>query len=471
MINFSHIKFNKDIFLISTGNIFRIFLVIGYSRLMTFYLNYDQLSKYYIIFSIYTFFSFIIIGSIGHYINRKTIEWINDNSLKDGLLKLFINLLIPITLFAFISVFIYTYLVYDSVSYSLIICSLICSLIIFKTSSESIYPIFNIINLNLKYIFFLLLFNLLNLILSTFFVYIFDFTFQYWMLGLVASNILITFISWRSLLNNFNFTRPSNINYQEIFSFSSNILIGHVLIWLLTDGFRLIAEQKFTTENLGILILGLVVSTQIFGIIESMLNQLLYPNYLKNISDVNFEKRSEAFNDYLSKVLPIILFIAIFITLFSSEVLSVLIDSSKINSNLINIFQIGLWIEFFRVLINTLKHITTSEYKTSRIILPYLVGAIVFLIGAFSVKLNLIQFSSLLLLSYSFIAIFSVISFNKIIKIKVNYLLFIKLVIKVLPLFFFLIFIKNTFTFILGGLYLLIVLYQLINKGFYNEIN
>tara|TARA_Y100000385_G_C12959765_1_gene579238 strand:- start:41 stop:916 length:876 start_codon:yes stop_codon:yes gene_type:complete len=291
------------------------------------------------------------------------------------------------------------------------------------------------------------------------------------MLGLVSSNILITFISWRSLLNNFNFTRPSNINYQEIFSFSSNILIGHVLIWLLTDGFRLIAEQKFTTENLGILILGLVVSTQIFGIIESMLNQLLYPNYLKNISDVNFEKRSEAFNDYLSKVLPIILFIAIFITLFSSEVLYVLIDSSKINNNLIKIFQIGLWIEFFRVLINTLKHITTSEYKTSRIILPYLVGTIVFLTGAFSVKLNLIQFSSLLLLSYSFIAIFSVISFNKIIKIKVNYLLFIKLVIKVLPLFFLLIFIKNTFTFILGGLYLLIVLYQLINKGFYNEIN
>jgi O-antigen/teichoic acid export membrane protein len=471
MINFSHIKFNKDIFLISTGNIFRIFLVIGYSRLMTFYLNYEQLSKYYIVFSIYTFFSFIIIGSIGHYINRKTIEWINDNSLKDGLIKLFINLLIPITLFAFISVFIYTYLVYDSVSYSLIICLLICSLIIFKTSSESIYPIFNIINLNSKYIFFLLLFNLLNLILSTFFVYIFDFTFQYWMLGLVSSNILIAFISWRSLLDNFNLTRSSSINYQEIFSFSSNILIGHVLIWFLTDGFRLIAEQKFTTENLGILILGLVVSTQIFGIIESILNQLLYPNYLKNISDVNFEKRSEAFNDYLSKVLPIILFIAIFITLYSSEVLFVLIDSSKINSNLINIFQIGLWIEFFRVLINTLKHITTSEYKTSRIILPYLVGTIVFLTGAFSMKLNVIQFSSLLLLSYSFIAIFSIISFNKIIKIKVNYLLFIKLVIYVLPLFFVLIFIKNTFTFILGGLYLLLVLYQLINKGFHNEIN
>ena len=92
MREFFKIKFNKDVFLISTGNVFRILLVIAYSRLMTYFLDYEQLSKYFIVFSIYTFFSFIIIGSIGTYINRKTIEWVEDKTLKDGLLKLLKNI-------------------------------------------------------------------------------------------------------------------------------------------------------------------------------------------------------------------------------------------------------------------------------------------------------------------------------------------------------------------------------------------
>ena len=65
MIDFFKLKYNKNIFLISAGNFLRILLVIAYSRLMTYFLDYEELSKYYIVFSIYTFFSFIIIGSIG----------------------------------------------------------------------------------------------------------------------------------------------------------------------------------------------------------------------------------------------------------------------------------------------------------------------------------------------------------------------------------------------------------------------
>ena len=249
MREFFKIKFNKDIFLISTGNVFRILLVIAYSRLMTYFLDYEQLSKYFIVFSIYTFFSFIIIGSIGTYVNRKTIEWIQDKTLKDGLLKLLKNILVPIIIIAFFSVYFYSYIVYESANYSLLVCLLVCSLILFKTSNESIYPIFNLLNLNSKYIYFLILFNLLNLILSSLFVYTFDFSFQYWMLGLISSNFLIAIISWNSLGQEFILNNKSNLNYKEIYSFSSNILVGHVLIWILTDGFRFIAEYKFNSNN------------------------------------------------------------------------------------------------------------------------------------------------------------------------------------------------------------------------------
>ena len=464
MTDFFKIKFNKDIFLISTGNALRIILVIVYSRLMTYFLDYDQLSKYFIVFSIYTFFSFIIIGSIGTYINRKTIEWVNDKTLKHALLNLLKNILMPIIIIAFLSVFIYSYIVYESINYSLLICLLVCSLILFKTSSEAIYPIFNLLNLNSKYIFFLILFNFLNLVLSSLFVYFFDFSFQYWMLGLISSNFLIAIISWNSLGQEFKLNNKSNLNYKEIYSFSSSILVGHVLIWFLTDGFRFIAEYKFSSDNLGILILGLVVASQIFAVIENVLSQLLYPIYLKNISNKTFEKRSEAFNVYLNKIIPIILFTAIFISLSSFEVLTVLVDSSKINNELIIIFQIGLWIEFLRILINTLKHITISEYKTSKIIIPYSFGAIIFFIGILFLDLTITVFPFLLLSSYLVTSILSFFSFNRIIKIKFKFLYYLKLILYFLPVFICLVYYKNIITLLVCGTYLSLILYQLINN-------
>ena len=95
MSKFFKISFNKDIFFLGLGNIIRLILVISYSRLMTLFLSFEELANYYIVFSIYTFFSFIIIGSVGNYINRKTIEWYEENNLKSALKQIFIKFLLP----------------------------------------------------------------------------------------------------------------------------------------------------------------------------------------------------------------------------------------------------------------------------------------------------------------------------------------------------------------------------------------
>ena len=73
----------------------------------------------------------------------------------------------------------------------------------------------------------------------------------------------------------------------------------------------------------------------------------------------------------LNIILPIVLSLSIFTTLISDEILLILIDQSKINRSLINVFQIGIWIEFLRLIINLLKNITISEYKTNKIIMDF----------------------------------------------------------------------------------------------------
>jgi O-antigen/teichoic acid export membrane protein len=470
MSKFFKISFNKDIFFLGLGNIIRLILVISYSRLMTLFLSFEELANYYIVFSIYTFFSFIIIGSVGNYINRKTIEWYEENNLKSALKQIFIKFLFPLSIFSFLPVFVYSFYVYDSIKTSIIICALVFTLILFKTFNETVYPIFNIIRKNIKYVYFLLTFNLLNLLFSVLFVYFFGYNFEFWMLGLICSNLIVALLAWKSLFINSKSQNTLKLNIKELYNFSSNILIGHILIWFLTDGFRFFAKNKFDTNSLGILLLGLMVSTQIFSLIEHFLNQIIYPRYLKKISTNNFNERSVAFNKYFNKVLPIVFLSAIFMSLSSAEILSILIDKSKINNTIIFVFQVAIWIEFFRILINSLKNITTSEFQTQKLILPYFIGCLIFILGIILYDFNVKSLSALLLLSYFLISIICIKMFNKIIKIKLDILNIIKLFGYLIPIFILLFLFDKIIITILCSFYFMLIIYNFLNKDYLNEI-
>ena len=49
-------RLNKDIVTLGIGNIIRFVLLVLYSRLQTYFLSYEELSKFYLVFSVYTFF-------------------------------------------------------------------------------------------------------------------------------------------------------------------------------------------------------------------------------------------------------------------------------------------------------------------------------------------------------------------------------------------------------------------------------
>jgi hypothetical protein len=290
------------------------------------------------------------------------------------------------------------------------------------------------------------------------------------MLGLICSNLIVALLAWKNLFINSKIQNTLKLNIKELYNFSSNILIGHILIWFLTDGFRFFAENKFDTNSLGILLLGLMVSTQIFSLIEHFLNQIIYPRYLKKISTNNFNERSVAFNKYFNKVLPIVFLSAIFMSLSSAEILSILIDKSKINNTIIFVFQVAIWIEFFRILINSLKNITTSEFQTQKLILPYFIGCFIFILGIILYDFNVKSLSALLLLSYFLISIICIQMFNKIIKIKLDILNIIKLFGYLIPIFIPLFLFDKIIITILCSFYFILIIYNFLNKDYLNEI-
>ena len=83
-MNFFKIEINRDLIGLAIGNVLRFLLLIIYTRLQTFFLSYEELSKFYLVFSLYTFFSFSIIGPIGVYVLRKIIISIDGSKLSLG---------------------------------------------------------------------------------------------------------------------------------------------------------------------------------------------------------------------------------------------------------------------------------------------------------------------------------------------------------------------------------------------------
>ena len=113
-----------------------------------------------------------------------------------------------------------------------------------------------------------------------------------------------------------------------------------------------------------------------------------------------------------------------------------------------------------------------SEYKTNKIILPYLIGCLIFIFGILVYNnTDLFVLGFLLLLSYLTISIISIFSFNRIIRIKLNYFEIVKTLIYVTPLILSLLYFKNIITLIISILYFSLVIYYLINKNYVNHDN
>tara|TARA_B100001094_G_scaffold163836_1_gene158599 strand:+ start:18532 stop:19941 length:1410 start_codon:yes stop_codon:yes gene_type:complete len=414
------LKINNDILILGIGNIPRFVLLVLYSRFQTYFLDYENLSKFYLAFSIYTFFSFIIIGPIGNYITRNVLEWYKSNNMNTGLALVIYKIIVPIALIALILISLLG-TVYD-LGYSSFYLALVVSLIIItKTSNELIFPVFNLIDKNIIYLSLIILFHILNPVASILIIKTYEPTFIYWLSGLIISNFIVAIIGWR-IIKKLPQNDPIKFNFKELKSFSYFIMLGNVIGWMLTDGFRFIAENQIGLTNTGILILGLISATQIFSNLEVLINQFLIPKYLQKIADSDYELRSKAFNKLFNASIQIYLIVALLAIQFSDIILNIIIDKSKINDMLLLVFVIGIFIELTKVILNILRNISTSEYKTKAIVFPFFIGVIVMLIGFYSNQFNsIILIAFLILISYMCVIVTSIISFNRIINIKVNF--------------------------------------------------
>ena len=92
----------------------------------------------------------------------------------------------------------------------------------------------------------------------------------------------------------------------------------------------------------------------------------------------------------------------------SKLIISILVDKSKIKEELINIFIIGLFVEFLRSLLSVIKNYKLSENKLIYEVYSLILPAILLSLSPFLFLNSTISFAAYMLLIYFFYFVFFV---------------------------------------------------------------
>ncbi|GAB4422115.1 MAG: hypothetical protein OHK0056_32990 [Bacteriovoracaceae bacterium] len=351
-------------------------------KMVTKFLSQKELGIYYLIGTFVSLYGLFLAGPVGQYFNRKTIQWYEGKELLSKLFTLIAYFLAAI--FVFIAILYVTDLAGFSISDKGWWATLpvICLGGFFNALIGTSTGIFNFIN---KRLVFVILNNLTlgsSLLTSVALVHYFGAGGELWYWGQVISQgffCIVALILLRRLLDEkhvFIATRHSirGANYRRIFDFCWPLAIVTFFTWTYSDSYRIFAKISIGLEFLALIGVGLTISLSIASVFESLFQQIYFPIYYRNISNADEQRRTIAFEDLLSKSIPVYFLVALYVTAMSNGITRFLTNEKYLAASLFLVF--GIWINFFRMVSNVASLAMHAEYKTRHLIKAFMIGGI-----------------------------------------------------------------------------------------------
>jgi O-antigen/teichoic acid export membrane protein len=151
------------------------------------------------------------------------------------------------------------------------------------------------------------------------------------------------------------------------------------LMWWLLSGYRLLLEADWGLAALGSAVVGLSLAAQLWGLLESLAMQFLYPLFYRRIAVAATPDSALAFSDLLNTLGPIYLVLASATAIGAPSLLILFVDAAY--ANVVPFVVLGVVIEFCRALGNVLGTAAQVERRMSTLIPPYALGALVLTVG------------------------------------------------------------------------------------------
>ena len=466
----------RDLLYLLFGKIISVFIALISVRVATTLLDAEELGKNYLLLTLITLMSFTFFAPIGQYFSRKSIEWKNKNILKTSIHVLISIRSIAIIISILISIFVYYFAGYKKY-YTLDVYVAFLCLSLIGTTTVLFFSTINILGNRLLFTKLTIALALLSIFCSTMFVLYFEATGLSWLYGIITAQLFFLLPSYYLLIRpkrielKVNAYESINLSYcKKIFYFIAPVSITLFLQWGQNSSYRFFVEAKYSVELLGLMGVGFVVSTAVFSAIDNVATQYFNPIYFKNISGTNKVTRTKIWNEYSINLISIYIVTLAFIVGTAPFLLKILVDEKYYH--VYKFVMLGALVDFFRVSCNVIYMVSQSEINTRRTILPYAIGFIllVLLLMSFNFSESAFMIPLIQAITYFVIALLLYLNMQKILPVKLSFLLLYKAILFSMPLYLISlvptdISISNSLlTVIAAGGYFIIAIYSLIFK-------
>lgn len=385
-------KLDKDFIILFIGRIMQALLGLASIRILTSLLSKDEVGLTYVATSIVTYFSLVLINPIGMYLNRHIHKWFGAGELRAALGRLNIYVLLVAIISIPIVFFVKKMGVapgFDSIQLIL----LIASTIYFSTWFQTLCPSLNMLEQRRVFVGLNLLAQVVGIGVAFFLISFFQKTAYFWMLGLLIGQSLSAVIAWKVfdkyLLNTVEKESEEAIvfDYSRIFHFCWPIAVTTGFIWIQTQFYRMLVEQKIGASAVAVIAVGLGIAASFSGLVESIVNQYFYPRYYASLSKSDEKERAQAWQILFSHSIAVYIPVSIFIFVCSKSLVALLVHKQFSDST--EMVMWGVLIEFFRVTVNIIYAVSQSEMKTKNTMVPYGAGAVALLLAVFFTNMKI----------------------------------------------------------------------------------
>lgn len=377
-------KINSELLILIIGRILQILIMLVVIRLSTNLLDANEIGNFYLIVSISGFFGLFLVNPVGQYINRKTHEWYEQSKLVN--VFYLYNFYILGLSFASIAIVYILSSVGIAENINVLYLSIVVALFVyFNTWNQTIIPMMNMLEHRITFVFFTLASQILYLFLAYLFLSIFVKEGVIWFFGQVVAFGIVAIISiyffMTRIQNDFSLKNAHGMitshNIKHILKFTAPLSLGVLFLWMQTQSYAIIIEKYIGSEFLGFFGVGMSVALAITSAFELIIMQYLYPQMYKSMKDEN--QFTLVISKILNLIIPIYFLLAIFVSIFATYMMTILVDLKYSDSYIYVIF--GVWISFFRMSSNILSNVAHAKLKTEKLIYPYSVGGILSVFG------------------------------------------------------------------------------------------
>jgi O-antigen/teichoic acid export membrane protein len=171
------------------------------------------------------------------------------------------------------------------------------------------------------------------------------------------------------------------LNRNVIVRFCLPLAAATGLMWLQNSGYRFLVSGVWGAADLGLLVVGLGLSAQMAGLVETLAMQFLYPYFARRLTDAKTDVEiSAALSDLMNVLAPIYAIWAGLNAICAPALLEVLTDARYHVAT--HFVILGAMIEFARCTTNLWSNTARAVRQTRGLILPYALGAAVVWGGA-----------------------------------------------------------------------------------------